>query len=347
MQCNNCHHPLLEEDQFCPYCGQEIIQQPTPQPVEQSPPQTVQHTVRPASREPTPRWLIAGGIVLLSGLCFGVFAVGGTLLLTNQNQNTQPAVSVEANGSPTAVPLEDAAPALPQEPPAGPQMAAPPSEQADQADQPLASAVGVKAWLDTSLAAEYRVVPPQELGGEKSLEPLTLALETQNPTGMILILPVKEYSTLIGDSRAFEELQNAISFGADEDLEVCIPIPLTPCDEQVFNFQVEKLAFQNGTGIRAASAFIEDNAIAFNNESMDYHFYGLTADQQFYIYASYDLDHEYLPESDWVFKLGEADIDVFDEVFANVHQQLTQTGGYSPGMASIDAVIQSLRVTGE
>jgi len=338
MQCSNCHQLILEEDQFCPYCGQEVIRQPNPQPVQQSPPQTVQHTVRPASREPAPRWLIIGGIVLLSVLCFGVLAVGGTLLLTNQNQNTQPAVSVEADGSPTTIPLENAAPTLPQEPPAGP---------ADQADQPLASAVGVKAWLDTSLAAEYRVVPPQELGGEKSLEPLTLALETQNPTGMILILPVKEYSTLIGDSKAFEELQRAISFGADEDLEVCIPIPMTPCDEQVFNLQVKKLAFQNGTGIRAASAFIADNAIAFNNESMDYHFYGLTADQQFYIYAIYDLDHEYLPESDWVFKLDEADIDVFDEVFANVYLQLTQTGGYSPGLASIDAVIQSLRVTGE
>ncbi len=159
-----------------------------------------------------------------------------------------------------------------------------------------------------------------------------------------MILPLIEYADWLGDSEVFTDLSWAISNGDEEDLELCIPIPLTPCDDQVYNLQVEKLRFQNGSGIRSASAEIINNTIALGNESMHYSFHGLTTDQRFYVSGLFELDHENLPENDWVFKLDDADIDIdaFDEIFANVYDELSKPNGYSPSLTSIDAVIEVL-----
>ena len=296
-----------------------------------------------------PRWMMIGGGLLFVVLCFGSLAVGGFFLLRNKNGTDVPVANQEVASLQATVSAQEAAivaQTSSQEQPAQQ------PEAGSSGDQATAAAPGVKVWFDTNLMQEFRIVPPEELWDEKPVDSGLLALDFKNPDGAVLILPVAEYSDLVdlvSDSEVLADLSLAISNGNKADLESCIPIPLTPCDQQVFNLQIETLNFKNGSGIRSASAKIENNAIALNNESMQYSFYGLTTNQQFYITGLFELDHEYLPENDWVFKLGDADIDIdaFDEIFANVYNELSNPNGYTPSLTSIDAVIESLRVEAE
>ena len=290
-----------------------------------------------------PRWMMIGGGLLLVVLCFGTLAVGGFFLLKDKDEADVPEANQEVAKLQATVSAQEAAIAAQQ------QEVAPQPEAVNVGDQATASAPGVKVWFDTNLMQEFRIVPPEELWDEKPVDSGLLALDFKNPDGAVLILPVAGYSDLVGDSEALSDLRQAISSGNKADLEACIPIPLTPCDQQIFNLQIETLNFKNGSGIRSASLKTENDAIALNNQSMKYSFYGLTTDQQFYITGVFELDHEYLPENDWVFKLGDADIDIdaFDEIFANVYDELSQANGYAPSLTSIDAVIKSLRVEAE
>lgn len=344
MICSNCQTPLLEEDQFCPACGQPVVKQAPPAPPVQMPP------APPVQMQPTagnwnqmPRWMMIGGGLLLVVLCFGTLAVGGFFLLKDKNEAGVPAANQEVANLQATVSAQEAAIAAQQ------QEVAPQPEAVTAGDQATASAPGVKVWFDTSTMQDFRIMPWEELLDEKLFDSGMVILEFKNPNGIIMIFPLIEYADLLGDSEVFSDLSWAISNGDEEDLEVCIPIPLTPCDEQAFNIQVETLNFKNGSGIRSASAQFLNNVIAINNESMDYSFYGLTTNQRFYIVGNFELDHEYLPENDWVFRLDDADIDIdaFDEICENAYDELSKSNGYSPSLTSIDAVIKSLRVEAE
>jgi hypothetical protein len=309
-----------------------------------------------------PRWMMIGGGLLIVVLCFGALAVGGIFLLSDKNEAAVPAANQEVAGLQATISAQEAAIAAqtmqqaqptqqptpqPQATPIAQETALPEAVNAE--DQATASAPGVKVWFDTSTVQDFRIMSWEELWDEKPFDSGMVILEFKNPDGMVTILPLIEYADWLDDSKVFSDLTWAISNGDEEDLEVCIPIPLTPCDEQAFNLQVETLNFKNGNGIRSASAQIVNDVIAINNESMDYSFYGLTTDQRFYIIGNFELDHENLPENDWVFKLDDADIDIdaFDEIFANVYDELSRPNGYSPSLTSIDAVIKSLRVEAE
>ena len=176
-----------------------------------------------------PRWMMIGGGLLLVVLCFGALAVGGIFLLSDKNEAGVPAANQEAA------------------------IAAQQPEAVSAGNQATASAPGVKVWFDTSTVQNFRIMPWEELWDEKLFDSGMVILEFKNPNGIIMILPLIEYADLLGDSEVFSDLSWAISNGDEEDLEVCIPIPLTPCDDQVYNLQVEKLRFQNGSGIRSAS----------------------------------------------------------------------------------------------
>lgn len=350
MKCRNCQTPLVEEDQFCPVCGHPAVKQaPAARPVQTPPAPPAQMQAAAGSWRQMPRWMLIGGGLLLVVLCFGTLAVGGFFLL--KDKAGVPAVNQEVADLQATISAQEAAIAAQTMQQATPiaQDAAPQPEAVSAGDQATASAPGVKVWFDTSTVQDFRIMSWEELWDEKPFDTGMVILEFKNPNGSVMILPLFEYADLLGDSEVFTDLAWAISNGDEEDLEVCIPIPLTPCDEQAFNIQVETLNFKNGSGIRSASAQIVNDVIAINNESMDYSFYGLTTNQRFYIVGNFELDHEYLPENDWVFKLDDADIDIdaLDEISENAYDELSKAKGYTPSLTSIDAVIESLRVEAE
>ena len=194
-------------------------------------------------------------------------------------------------------------------------------------------------------------MPWEELWDEKTFDSGMLILEFKNPDGLIVILPLIEYADWLDDSEVFSDLTWAISNGDEEDLQSCIPIPLTPCDKQVYNLQVEKLRFQNGSGIRSVSAQIINNTIFLGNESMLYSFHGLTTDQRFYISGNFELDHENLPENDWVFNFLDDDIGInefgefFSQLFTDDLSQIKRVYP-QPGQVLIPSS-KSLRVEAE
>ena len=314
-----------------------------------------------------PRWMMIGGGLLLVVLCFGALAVGGIFLLSDKNEAGVPTANQEVAGLQATISAQEAAIAAqtmqqaqptqqptpqptqqPQATPIAQETALP--EAVNAGDQATASAPGVKVWFDTSTVQDFRIMSWEELWDEKPFDSGMVILEFKNPDGMVTILPLIEYADWLDDSKVFSDLTWAISNFAstDFDLDVCIPSTETECDDQ-YNFQVKKLNFQNGSGLRSFSAEMRDVILALNNESMDYSFSGLTTDQRFYVVGYFDLDHEALPENDWVFNFLDDDIGIneFGEFLAVVYDDLSQTNGYTPSLESIDSVIESLRVEAE
>lgn len=332
MQCSNCQTPLMEEDQFCPACGQPVVRQLTA-----APPESMQSAER--GRDQIPHWMMIGGGLLLVVLCFGTLAVGGFFFFNDKNQAGIPAADSEVASLQATVAAQEAAVA-------GENAAqAQPAQQQESVlinfgEQPIAEVPGIKVWIDKSLVGEYHAGLAEDFGA--------LVLETKNPTGTITITPVEHFSAALPESDEIfnvEDLSQSIVAPDMEAFSICLPVPGGSCDYPDLNPNVDILDFQNGRGIRAVSIWTDDT-IAFSNERLDYYFYGLTADKQFYIAAGYELDHSFLDGKDWVFKLNDSsvDVDTVDAAAESVIEVLSQPSGYTPELSSIDAVIRSLRV---
>lgn len=85
MYCKNCGQPIPDQSQFCPSCGAQTGQDPTPptvQPVYQYPP--AQPAVKPKKKK---RWLIAVIIIaiVLVALILGIIFGGGSCSVTTAN----------------------------------------------------------------------------------------------------------------------------------------------------------------------------------------------------------------------------------------------------------------------
>lgn len=342
MQCAKCQTPLLPEDQFCPNCGQPVVQQAPS--ADHFPPHnnqtlSVQKQSILGNLDQLPRWMLFGGIGLLVVICFGMMAVGGHFLVGGKNRVAAPetnseSVILQATVFSQETTIADQNPSQEQ---SSPQQE---SASVEMEIQPAAEAPRVKVWIDTNLMRGYQVEQEGDYGG--------LILQTTSPTGSIMIIPAASLSAALPDSDEIFNLDDLAQSIAAPDMEtfaICLPVPGGACEFLGFNPNVVILDFQSGSGIRAASIWT-DETIEYSNDRLDYYFYGLTADRQFYITAGFDLDHPFLEGKDWVFKENDPnfDIDDFDTITESVFVALSRPDGYEPELASIDAVIRSLRV---
>jgi hypothetical protein len=340
----------MEEDQFCPNCGQPVVRQAPPappaylQPPQQSQMPPAQMPPKSGGLNKMPRWMLFGGIGLLIVICFGVVAVGGYLLVGGQNEAAAPAVDPGVASLQATVIAQQAtvaAQSFSQDQPVQQQEAAPQTDAGNAADHATASAPGVKIWFDTSMMQSFRIVPPEELWDEKPYDSGMLIVDFENPDGSVMVFPAPEYSDWLGEMDVLDDLAQAIATADKEALSECIPIPLESCDRQAYNAQVGIQYFGNGSGIRSVSSHMYNDIFTFDNESILYQFYGLTTDQQFYVSVLFDIEHEDLPDDkSWIFGPD-------DEIDAEVINTLSNTDGYNPSLISIDLILTTLRVEAE
>ncbi len=347
MKCSNCQTPLMEEDQFCPVCGQ---------PVTKSVPPSAVQAATPAERKGMPRWLLVVIILVALVLCCAVVVAGGYFLYVDQvgavplpveNQAlTELQATVSAQETQVAGQLAD------QQQPVE-QPTAWPTQQSEAAasDAPNVVEGSVRIWFDESLMQGVRavMVDPEPPGGYVPWDyhPMHLSLEIDNPKGVVHFVPVDAYIPM-GEfaSDTMQELQFTLDNRPGVAAWGCIPTWDFPCPHQEMNINVTYFDFQNGSGLRSVTVYAVQNTSAINNKAIDYYYNGLTDDGHFYVYAHFDLRHPALSEDNW-----ELPLDVMTEaealkeyVITNGEMLESSADEYQPKLEVLDAVVQSLRV---
>jgi hypothetical protein len=123
-------------------------------------------------------------------------------------------------------------------------------------------------------------------------------------------------------------------------------------DGAIFTAQVHAINFQNGHGIRLLTQ-TGQGPVPINNRDLLYYFQGITTDGQFYIEATLPINAPFLPANSDINSPLPADgipfnMDDFGGYFNAVAQKLneTDTFSYTPYLEYLDAMMESLQVTG-
>jgi len=121
----------------------------------------------------------------------------------------------------------------------------------------------------------------------------------------------------------------------------------------VYQGQIQPLQFQNGKGIRYLVQF-DQSPMPANNQAIYYYFHGLTNDRQFYVQVFLPIHVSFLVEDDQPTSITPADgvqfdwtnLDGFPAYAEAINQKLNATGpdSFSPSLATLDALIQSIMV---
>ena len=184
------------------------------------------------------------------------------------------------------------------------------------------------------------------------------ALEGKFFQPQLMIYPAAEYSA--GSEAAAQSIQS---------LQAILANPSSPLDAnalphlpfanaaQVFAAQMQPISFKSGQGVRFLTEYAQYVA-TINNHDLFYHFQGLTGFGEYYVVAILPINAAFLPaESDPASPLpaggipfpGYETVDEsqFDNYYSSVTDLLDRTSPdqFTPSLASLDALIQSLEVT--
>jgi hypothetical protein len=164
---------------------------------------------------------------------------------------------------------------------------------------------------------------------------------------VIRVIPVESYSAASDEAEreitALDKLLNQRPADPGSDLPF---LPIWNAGS-LGTFKFSYLDFQNGKGIRYITQYGQA-AWPLNNRSMFYTYQGLTGDGSYYISALLPVSHASLDEYD--------DFQPDDDFHANaealIKEQLRQLseqedGSFSPSLAELDAMLQSLMVNGQ
>jgi hypothetical protein len=114
---------------------------------------------------------------------------------------------------------------------------------------------------------------------------------------------------------------------------------------QVLHAQVQFLDFKNGKGVRFLTQF-DQAPLPVNNRELFYTFQGLTKDGKYYVAAVLPVTHPDLPATDKLSAEDAAKLGDFPAYLTKTAAWLEQQPAdqFSPGLAKLDALIQSIEV---
>jgi hypothetical protein len=115
--------------------------------------------------------------------------------------------------------------------------------------------------------------------------------------------------------------------------------------QQVLHAQVQYLDFENGSGVRFLTQF-DQAPLPINNFELIYTFQGLTRDGKTYIAAVLPVTHPDLPANNQVSAEQASELNDFPAYLAKTVTWLDQQpgGSFTPDLAKLDALIQSIEV---
>jgi hypothetical protein len=222
-------------------------------------------------------------------------------------------------------------------------------------EEPDVSYQGVSFSYDPILASEVRPINvPGEVGAaveawntpdhlEFIFDGYLSQYNLHTPT--ILIFPTEAYNTV--NPTAGDVIYQLKQFLQDQPSDP-EDIPLLPIwnAAQFMQAQVKYFRFQNGSGVRFITQYGQA-AWPINGEDMFYTFQGLTDDEMYYISAALPLSHPSLPDPETV-TMDDAFYDNFMDYVEEIEDQLNAEppGSFFPTLSVLDAVIESLLVTG-
>lgn len=161
----------------------------------------------------------------------------------------------------------------------------------------------------------------------------------------IEVYPVAEYKQVnktVGG--VMDALQQYLAYGTTQG-----SIPFLPLFNagQLVRVKVQKLNFQNGSGVRFLTMYGQWIP-PINNQSFFYTFQGLTSDGKYYVTAIFPITHASLPEFDGV-PSGFTNESWAAQAESYIAKQAADLegqadGSFLPSVATLDALIQSLVV---
>jgi hypothetical protein len=174
----------------------------------------------------------------------------------------------------------------------------------------------------------------------------------------LMIYPAAEYSA--GSEAAAQSIQSLQAMLANPsgvlDEHALPHLPFANA-AQVFAAQMQPISFKSGQGVRSLTEYAQYVA-TINNHDLFYHFQGLTGFGEYYVVAILPINAAFLsagsdpasplPAGGIPFPGYEtADESQFDNYYRSVAALLNSTAPdqFTPSLASLDALIQSLEVT--
>ncbi len=175
----------------------------------------------------------------------------------------------------------------------------------------------------------------------------TYAVGDHFHTPKILIYPVDEYlasSPYVAD--AINALQDALATHTTGGLHNPLPfLPMWPA-AQIFNARVEYFDFQNGSGLRYLTMFVQVLYLV-DNQNLFYTYQSLTDDGRYYISAVLPVIHMGLPND------GSSEVDDWEEFSNNFDSYLADTilwleeqdpNTFFPSLIALDEMIASFEI---
>ena len=168
----------------------------------------------------------------------------------------------------------------------------------------------------------------------------------------LYVYPVQEFSQINeGAAQIISDLQ-ALLANPSNPLPNQLPfLPLFNA-AQMFSAKAQIISFQNGTGVR----FLTQYGQAYypvNNKYLFYTFQGLTSDGKYYVAAILPINAAFLaadenpaspiPQDGIPFNMDQPQ-QYFDAVIQKLNS--TDPNAFTPGLPSLDALIQSVTVSG-
>lgn len=170
----------------------------------------------------------------------------------------------------------------------------------------------------------------------------------------IYVFPAQEYAALFeGAQESLNRLQNILAAPNAPVTPETLPfIPFFNAGAQ-FSAQIQRIAFQNGAGVRFLTQYGQDVG-PINNQAMFYQFQGLTDDGKFYLIAILPANHPTLPP-DYTSMTPPGGIPFPDyndpnADFMGYYEQITKlidasaANAFIPSIETLDLLIQSIQI---
>ncbi len=212
--------------------------------------------------------------------------------------------------------------------------------------------------LAASLQSEVVSPRPVENGlGHPNHIKLSLKSEEAGPPSLhkphILIYPVDEYRAMF-DQQGIDEVGERIDFLnallSDSPPAILGELPVLPLQNgtQAISAKLNKLPFQNGSGLRFITHYAQNSYPVLNGNIL-YTYQGLTNDGQYYISVWYPLSTASLPNTYDESPMA-SNPDEFSANFPTYIEETQQmlnglpADSYTPSLEQLDAMVQSLGV---
>ena len=171
----------------------------------------------------------------------------------------------------------------------------------------------------------------------------------------ISIYPIEEYRAAFENEEGNDvtaKLDQLNALLSDSPPAISGELPVLPFQyaAQVMAIKLKPLRFQNGSGIRFISYYVQMGYPPLNGTIL-YTYQGITDDGQHYISAWYPISAAGLPNTFEESGLPD-DRDEFDQVFPAYMQETIRmlseldADSYTPSLNQLDAMMQSLQVSG-